>query len=112
MAKQLNRKNRTAEDAARLRKQLAAIRLDENQADSLCRLNSHICGAVPQDAAQSGAYEPKDDPRFAGATPVPDGRYRITGSDWILTVRSRRLTLIERALPEVDPAGYVTVPSD
>jgi hypothetical protein len=46
------------------------------------------------------------------AKDVPDGKYRVDGSDYIYTFKGGELVLAERASPETDPADIIPVPTD
>lgn len=60
-------------------------------------LNGDFCRDVPQEA-RGGSFEPGEDhERFGGEYDVPDGRYRVTGSEWLFDIEDKRLARAQRA---------------
>lgn len=57
--------------------------------EALVGFNSEFCRDLPQDPrsgqhAKDGRYDAVEGDRFAGKLfPVPDGAYRVAGSDWV-----------------------------
>lgn len=77
---------------------MATQQLTLAQVRSLIALNAEFCRDVPQEA-RGGRYGAVDRKRFARQIPVPNGRYRVTGSDWILTIDRSAFAAAERAVP-------------
>jgi len=62
-------------------------------------LNVNFCSALPENA-RHGAYETVEGDRFDGKIyEVPDGVYRVAGSDWLLTLEGRKFVAASRAQP-------------
>lgn len=90
------------------------------QAKALHALNHGFCIELPDDMRQSGRYEVQAGDRFARQrVPVPDGKYRLAGSDYVFAIAGGRLTQAVRADPpdfggddviavEYDAAGVTT----
>lgn len=111
--KEVGKKQRLKTDVDARQKALADVKLSNEQAETLDKLNKHICYNVPQAVHKNGAADIEaGDPNFAGKVDVPDARYRVDGSDMILTVKGRRLVTIEKAQPTADPKTYIKVPSN
>lgn len=73
--------------------------LDPKAATALRGLLARFTGNVPQ-AARGGAYEPKPgDGLGDDDLDVPNGTYRVHGSDWLITIAKKRFTLAARAMP-------------
>lgn len=63
-------------------------------------LNALFCSAVPQ-AARDGSFEPeKGDPVFGGEYEIPNGKYRVVGSEWVFEIRKGKLAGVVRAAPQ------------
>lgn len=55
-------------------------------------LNRRFCAKLPEAAAKGGEYQPQDGDALARLElDVPDGTYRLVGSDWFYIVKNRRL---------------------
>ena len=72
------------------------------------RLNTEFCRHVPQNAV-GGSYEPGDDERFTGEYDVPNGKYRVTGSEWVFEIKKKALVSVVRAVPENNYGGKAVV---
>lgn len=60
-------------------------------------LNAEFCRDIPQ-AGRAGSFEPEDDdPRFGGDYEVPNGKYRVVGSEWTFLIAKKKLVSAERA---------------
>ena len=60
-------------------------------------LNAEFCRDIPQEG-RAGSFEPDEDhPRFGGDYDVPNGKYRVTGSEWLILIHNKKLMGIERA---------------
>lgn len=60
-------------------------------------LNAEFCRDIPQEA-RAGGFEPgDDDARFGGDYDVPDGKYRVLGSEWVFEIRKKKLAGAARA---------------
>jgi hypothetical protein len=86
---------------------------------TLQRISAAFSRNVPLAAASSGVHDvvaareaPRPDVPNVGpsAKGVPDGRYRVEGNDYIVTIDGGEAMLFERAQPETDPAEYILVP--
>jgi hypothetical protein len=64
---------------------------------------------IAEDHASEAAMLPI--PQVPPATGVPDGRYRVAGHDWIVTIAGELAVLFERGGPQTDPASYTEVPT-
>jgi hypothetical protein len=76
------------------------ITIQPAQAKALHALNIAFCANLPQGARASGHYDA--DPADAVAKrriAVPDGRYRLAGSDYVFTIAGGRLKEAVRADP-------------
>ncbi|MFT0876003.1 hypothetical protein VRZ08_05540 [Rhodopseudomonas sp. G2_2311] len=62
------------------------------------RLNSDFCRDLPE-GARSGDYDADADrdQRFSEPYEVPNGRYRVAGSDWVFEIKSKKLVSAFRA---------------
>lgn len=94
-----------------------AARADNDAADTgerdaaIQRLNANFTRNVPRAAQSSGAHEvEREDLREAEKLPVPDGSYRVLGSDWVHSFKGGKHVASERAGPHTDPDEIVTVP--
>lgn len=91
---------------------------------SIRACSSAFSSAVPPAAQASGSYDyaaakAQEDagvqpgllptPILPDMSEVPDGRYRVDGQDWIVTVASGVATLFERATPQTDPSTLQAV---
>jgi hypothetical protein len=65
---------------------------------------------IPREAVGSGVHEPSDDAPIE-AKDVPNGRYRVDGSEFIVTVKRQQVVSIETAPPTLDPASVIAIPS-
>lgn len=94
---------KTEADAAAGRKALRAMEAEEAASVAaendkrppssrvIRALNAEFCRDVPQEG-RAGSFEPDDGhPRFGGGYDVPDGKYRVTGSDWVFEIRKKKL---------------------
>lgn len=63
----------------------------DGAARALRQLNALFCRDIPQ-SARSGSFQPReDDALFGGDYEVPDGKYRVTGSEWVFQIRKKKL---------------------
>lgn len=64
-------------------------------------LNAAFCADIPQ-SGRGGSFSPDDDPggKFDGGYDVPDGKYRVTGSDWVFSIKKKKLDEAVLATPE------------
>lgn len=54
-------------------------------------LNAEFCRDIPQEG-RAGSFAPDDgDVRFGGEYDVPDGKYRVGGSDWVFEITKKKL---------------------
>jgi hypothetical protein len=96
-----------------------APKLNLAQTKALHALNAKFCANLPQSTRASGRYEAdKADKVARERILVPDGRYRVSGSDFVLTIVGGRLREAVRADPphfggdnviavEFDAAGVI-----
>ena len=67
------------------------------QARVLRTLNAEFCKDIPQDG-RHGTFEPSDgDIRFGGDYNVPNGKYRVAGSEWVFDIQKKKLVSAIRA---------------
>jgi hypothetical protein len=60
-------------------------------------LNAEFCRDIPQEG-RHGSFEPEEDhPRFGGDYDVPNGKYRVAGSEWLFLIHKKKLQGAERA---------------
>lgn len=60
-------------------------------ARAVAGLNFNFCRDLPEEA-RSGSFSPiEGDAAFGGEYAVPNGRYRVVGSEWIFEIRGKRL---------------------
>ena len=75
-------------------------------------LNADFCRDIPQDG-RGGSFEPEeDDARFGGDYDVPNGKYRVTGSEWLISIHKKKLMGIERASEANKYGGKHVIPID
>lgn len=68
-------------------------------------LNAEFCRDVPQEA-RAGSFDPGEDhARFGGEYDVPDGRYRVVGSDWLFDIADKRVAGAQRATAQNNYGG-------
>lgn len=54
-------------------------------------LNAEYCRDIPPEG-RHGSFEPDDDhPRFGGDYDVPNGKYRVVGSNWLFLIHKKKL---------------------
>lgn len=75
-------------------------------------LNRNFCSELPQEA-RKGQYTPVVGDRFFKERyAVRPGRYRVIGSEWIITIDAGRIVDIIRAVPpDYGGANVVSVPN-
>lgn len=98
---------------ARAPRKARKSKTDPAQAESdmhrlLRGIQARFSHAVPEAAASSGVHEPEEG--SIEAKDVPNGRYRVAGSDWIMEVKNHAVALFQRAHPTLDPKGIKEVP--
>lgn len=63
----------------------------DDTAKTMRQLNALFCRDIPQ-PARAGTFKPeKDDALFGGDYDVPDGKYRVAGSEWVFEIRKQKL---------------------
>ena len=68
-------------------------------------LNAEFCRDIPQEG-RHGSFEPDEDhPRFGGDYDVPNGKYRVSGSEWLILIHKKKLQGIERATEKNNYGG-------
>jgi hypothetical protein len=83
-------------------------------------INGDIARNTPRDLVASGAYDVTGQRaaleaqmrQFPNAEEVPNGRYRVDGSEYILTIKGGELVTIERAHADTDPSDIIPVPTE
>lgn len=78
--------------------------IDEAEArdNAVRRVNHGFISALPPSARMRGSFQP--DPNAPSADhPVPDGRYRVSGSGWIMTFKDGKWTSADMAHSRVQP---------
>lgn len=68
-------------------------------------LNQSFCSDVPAEARAGSFDVPSDHDRFGHHYDVPDGVYRVEGSDWLFTFAKKKLANVTRAAAENDFGG-------
>lgn len=61
------------------------------------KFHGTFCADLPYTARRSGRYDAATGDRFGDELDVPNGTYRVTGSDWLLTFRNRHFARAEIA---------------
>jgi hypothetical protein len=91
--------------------------LTDEAADKLRRVVHPFALGMPHALLATGVWDVKEarkaDPALRyepDVDGVPEGRYRIGGSDFIVTIAGDDVAMVEKARPDADPAGYTTVP--
>lgn len=100
-------KSRTAKRSARARRVTRAE--IENK---LRGLNGQWSARVPAEVQSAGAMDVPADHPLRDLAGVPNGRYRVDGSDWIFHVAGGALIMVERGRPDTDPGSYETIPAE
>lgn len=78
----------------------AQAELSTEQQTAIRRIVGTFSRDVPQKARMQGHYKAREDDRLADEeVDAPNGRYRVTGSDWIITIKNKRFTIAQRAAP-------------
>jgi hypothetical protein len=67
---------------------------------------------IPYKAMSQGRFElDEDELQTAVDHEIPDGVYRVSGADWLLTFDQGRFVEAAKASPQTDPASSRSVPS-
>lgn len=83
---------------------------DQARDGAVRSVNSAFNRNPPRAIFSAGHYTvPKDEIDEADKLPVPDGRYRIIGLDWIHEFKGGKWIATEKARPNVDPKGIVEI---
>ena len=89
--------------------------LSTDQAETIQHITIEFGKNLPQAAVTAGKYEAAQAEEeglvIQPASGVPDGRYRVEGHDWIITVAGEQTVLFERGGPSTDPATVTSVPA-
>jgi hypothetical protein len=73
-------------------------------------LNATFCGDIPQEG-RHGSFEPDEDhPRFGGDYDVPNGKYRVAGSEWMFVIHKKKLMSAESATEANKWGGKHVIP--
>lgn len=76
-------------------------------------LNAEFCRDLPHEARSGSGFEPEEGhPRFGGEFDVPNGRYRVSGSDWLFDIKGKRLAGVERATEQNKFGGKKVIAVD
>ncbi len=63
----------------------------DDTARTMRQLNALFCRDIPQ-PARAGTFKPENgDVLFGGDYDVPDGKYRVAGSEWVFEIRKHKL---------------------
>lgn len=74
------------------------------------RINRQFGANLPSSLLGSGVYEvPEDEVKAAEKVPVPDGMYRVLGSDLILGFKGNKHIGVFKARPDVDASEIIEV---
>lgn len=77
----------------------------DDTAKTMRALNTLFCSNVPQDA-RAGSFKPeKGDEVFGGDYDVPNGKYRVAGSEWVFEIKNDKLVGAVRASQRNDYGG-------
>lgn len=76
-----------------------------NAERTVLRVNRDWCAALPPEAVGGSFDVPADHDRFGDRYDVPDGVYRVQGSDWLFTFSKGRLVNGSRATPANEFGG-------
>lgn len=77
----------------------------DDTARTLRALNAVFCSDVPQDA-RGGTFKPvKGDAVFGGDYDVPNGKYRVAGSEWVFEIKGDKLVGAVRATQQNQYGG-------
>jgi hypothetical protein len=78
--------------------------IDERDArdHAVRKVNAGFCSALPTSARMQGTYQP-DPAGTGGDHPVPDGRYRVSGSHWVLSFKDNKWTSADMAHARTEP---------
>lgn len=103
---------KAAADAVKAMAQAAVVEPPPSPpfAPTLRAINARFVRSMPQAVVSSGVHEPDND-NPVDAKDVPNGRYRVDGSDFIIEVKGEKVVLFERAQPTSDPRDVIAVPS-
>lgn len=75
-------------------------------------LNAEFCRDIPQEG-RHGSFEPDEDhPRFGGDYDVPNGKYRVVGSDWLFLIHRNKLQGAELATEKNNYGGKHVIAID
>lgn len=73
------------------------------------RINASFCADIPQEA-RAGGFEPEEDhERFGGSYDAPNGTYRVLGSEYLITIKGKRIARIEKATLQNNYGGKSVV---
>lgn len=101
-----------AKPKAKSKRSAGSAELTGEQIATVQKLWTRFSRDLPRAALSAGHHEiDKDQRKQAEDHGVPDGDYRVSGADWILTFEDGRLAGAKRGGPSADPASYATVPS-
>lgn len=97
-------------------REAAAVSVEDSKRPASARiiraLNAEFCRDVPQ-AGRHGSFEPdEDDVRFGGDYDVPNGKYRVSGSEWLILIHKKKLQGIERATEQNNYGGKHVIAVD
>lgn len=79
--------------------------IDERDArdNAVRKVNAGFCSALPTSARMQGTYQPDPDGSGASDHPVPDGRYRVSGSHWVLSFKDSKWISADMAHNRSEP---------
>lgn len=77
----------------------------DDTANTMRTLNALFCRDVPQ-GARAGSFKPaQDDALFGGEYDVPNGKYRVAGSEWVFEIKNDKLVNAVRATQQNQYGG-------
>lgn len=79
--------------------------IDERDArdHAVRKVNAGFCSALPSSARMQGTHQPHPDADGGVVWPVPDGRYRVSGSQWVMSFRDGKWTSADQAHNRTEP---------
>lgn len=90
--------------------------LEPAKINELQKISAQFAAQLPMVAVSSGQFDPEAPPpplpsaKVVGVVEdVPDGRYRVEGNDWIMSITGGKI-IYARGRPDDDPLDIVTLP--
>lgn len=104
---------RKTASASAVRQTQKAVQLTGEAQAAIRQANATFARGLPQAVLASGSMEMQDHALGSAEHPeIPNGCYRVSGSDWLLTFKKGQLVLVERGGPRTRADSYIDVPGD